>query len=50
MGMPAEVLAAELVEHAGTRFDPTVVAAVVRWLDGVPLGVPPMQPPMQVFV
>jgi response regulator RpfG family c-di-GMP phosphodiesterase len=50
MGMPAEVLAAELVEHAGTRFDPTVVAAVVRWLDGVPLGVPPMQPPMQAFV
>ncbi len=50
MSMPADVLAVELVEHAGTRFDPAVVAAVVRWLDQAPLGVPPVQAPAQVFV
>jgi len=50
MSLPADVLAVELVEHAGTRFDPVVVAAVVRWLDATPLGVPPMAPPMHAFV
>lgn len=50
MSMPADVLAVELVEHAGTRFDPAVVATVVRWLDQAPLGVPPVKAPAQVFV
>lgn len=50
LSLPADVLAVELVEHAGTRFDPVVVAAVVRWLDATPLGVPPVAPPMQPFV
>ncbi len=50
LSLPADVLAVELVEHAGTRFDPVVVAAVVRWLDATPLGVPPMAPPMHAFV
>lgn len=50
MSLPAEVLAAELVEHAGTRFDPAVVAAVVRWLDTTPLGVLSLDPPAQPFV
>lgn len=50
LALPADVLAVELVEHAGTRFDPGVVAAVVRWLDTTPLGVPPVAPPMQPFV
>lgn len=50
MSLPADVMAVELVEHAGTRFDPAVVAAVVRWLDTTPLGVLPVQPPAQLFV
>jgi response regulator RpfG family c-di-GMP phosphodiesterase len=50
MNLPADVLAVELVEHAGTRFDATVVAAVVRWLDQAPLGVPVLRPPLQIFV
>lgn len=50
LALPADVLAVELVEHAGTRFDPGVVAAVVRWLDAAPLGVPPIAPPPQAFV
>lgn len=50
MALPPDVMAAELVEHAGTRFDPAVVAAVVRWLDSAPLGVPVATPPMQAFV
>lgn len=50
MSLPADVLAVELVEHAGTRFDPAVVATVVRWLDTTPLGVLPMAPPAQAFV
>lgn len=50
LSLPADVLAVELVEHAGTRFDPAVVAAVVRWLDSTPLGVPAAEPPMQAFV
>jgi response regulator RpfG family c-di-GMP phosphodiesterase len=50
LSLPADVLAVELVEHAGTRFDPAVVAAVVRWLDAAPLGVPPVAPPMQAFI
>lgn len=50
MSLPADVLAVELVEHAGTRFDPAVVAAVVRWLDTTPLGVLPVGTPAQVFV
>jgi response regulator RpfG family c-di-GMP phosphodiesterase len=50
MALPADVLAVELVEHAGTRFDPAVVAAVVRWLDSAPLGVPALRPPDHVFV
>lgn len=50
LSLPADVLAVELVEHAGTRYDPVVVAAVVRWLDATPLGVPPMAPPMHAFV
>lgn len=49
MNLPADVLAVELVEHAGTRFDPAVVAAVVRWLDHAPLGVPVLRPPLQAF-
>ena len=50
MSLPADVLAVELVEHAGTRFDPAVVAAVVRWLDTTPLGVLPVGPPAHTFV
>jgi response regulator RpfG family c-di-GMP phosphodiesterase len=50
MSLPAEVLAVELVEHAGTRFDPAVVAEVVRWLDSTPLGVPQLQAPAHGFV
>jgi len=50
LSLPADVLAVELVEHAGTRFDPVVVAAVVRWLDATPMGVPPVAAPVQPFV
>lgn len=50
LSLPADVLAVELVAHAGTRFDPGVVAAVVRWLDATPLGIPPVVAPSQPFV
>jgi response regulator RpfG family c-di-GMP phosphodiesterase len=50
LALPPDVLAVELVEHAGTRFDPNVVAVVVRWLDAMPAGVPSGGPPMQAFV
>lgn len=43
MVLSPEVIATELVRHAGTRFDPEVVAACLRWMDGAPLGVPVMQ-------
>lgn len=50
LSLPADVLAVELVQHAGTRFDPVVVAAVVRWLDATPLGVPLVAPPLRATV
>lgn len=50
MALPVDAMALELVQHAGTRFDPVVVAAVVRWLDTMPLGVPSLEMPTEVFV
>jgi HD-GYP domain-containing protein (c-di-GMP phosphodiesterase class II) len=40
LGLSAEVIAVELVRHAGTRFDARVVAACLRWMDESPVGVP----------
>lgn len=34
--LPDDVIAVELVRHAGTRFDARVVAACLRWMDGAP--------------
>lgn len=34
LGLSADVIAVELVRHAGTRFDARVVAACLRWMDG----------------
>ena len=40
LGLSAEMIAVELVRHAGTRFDARVVAACLRWMDESPVGVP----------
>jgi response regulator RpfG family c-di-GMP phosphodiesterase len=33
LALSRDLVAAELVRHAGTRFDPDIVAACVRWMD-----------------
>jgi response regulator RpfG family c-di-GMP phosphodiesterase len=40
MVLSPEVIAAELVRHAGTRFDSDVVAACLRWMETAPPGGP----------
>lgn len=50
LSLSADALVVELVKQAGTRFDPLVVAVVVRWLDASPLNLPEMVSPSHVSV
>jgi len=41
LAISADAVGVELVRHAGTRFDPDVVAACLRCSDGAPAGLAP---------